>query len=270
MGGASVLVSIVLTKFVWTPAFIGPPAAQQRSAIDRRPNVAVGTRVLLTPSNFGLRHLNLVLVASPACPFCLQSEPFYRRLADACSRQGVALYVVVPDRGKAKDFLRRSGLNGAEIREDRSLGIRVLGTPTLIAVDSAGVVKRLWAGYAAPTVQDQVLNIVSDQEQLNKDMGELISQELNQIKGVLPVTIVDPRERPAFMSGHLQGAVNIPFEEIGLRAQFELNPSHLQVVDCSNIGGMTCDSVIRVLQGAGYQVAPLSRGALSINCEVSR
>jgi TonB family protein len=78
--------------------------------------------------------------------------------------------------------------------------------------------------------------------------------ELNcQLASTHPI-ILDISERDAFRRGHVEGAVNIPFDELGERAPIELPPARPIIIDCSR-EGIWCQNagnIVGFLQYSGF------------------
>jgi rhodanese-related sulfurtransferase len=60
-------------------------------------------------------------------------------------------------------------------------------------------------------------------------------------------TVLDIRERDDFRRAHHAGAVNIPRDEISIRAYIELDRLRPVVIDCSRAETRDCHSVARTL-----------------------
>ncbi len=74
-----------------------------------------------------------------------------------------------------------------------------------------------------------------------------------QLASAQPI-LLDISERDAFRRGHLKGAVNIPFRELGVRAPIELSPARPVIIDCSQ-EATWCqmpESIVLTLQGRGF------------------
>ena len=96
----------------------------------------------------------------------------------------------------------------------------------------------------APTFQEvpEALITTIDKKELTR-----------QLASVHPI-ILDIRERDAFRRGHLEGAVNIPFGELQVRAPIELNDTRLIVIDCSQEESWCQNpgAILQVLHGGGF------------------
>jgi hypothetical protein len=60
-------------------------------------------------------------------------------------------------------------------------------------------------------------------------------------------TVLDIRERDEFRRGHRDGAINIPRDELAIRAYVELDRARPVVIDCSNADTRDCHDAARSL-----------------------
>jgi rhodanese-related sulfurtransferase len=67
--------------------------------------------------------------------------------------------------------------------------------------------------------------------------------------------IVDPRDRDAFRRGHMPGALNMPSDEVPVRARIEIPADKAVVVDCSQAEDFTCMIGATLLAEAGFRVS---------------
>jgi rhodanese-related sulfurtransferase len=67
--------------------------------------------------------------------------------------------------------------------------------------------------------------------------------------------ILDPRERDAFRRGHRDGAINIPGDELPVRARIELPLDKAVIVDCSHADEISCIIGATRLSDARFQVS---------------
>jgi hypothetical protein len=92
--------------------------------------------------------LTFVLVFSAACHHCVESMPFYSRLAGAIRRshRRVRLLFASYDRREAiAPLLRAYGLAQETVVQVPE-GVRLQGTPTLLVIDGSGEVLASWLG----------------------------------------------------------------------------------------------------------------------------
>lgn len=101
-------------------------------------------------------------VTSPDCPFCLASSEFHKRLYNASHTAGEGFYVLGPSDRVARAYCQRLDLPIGQLREWKDLNLRAGGTPTLILVDSRGIVHRIWIGQVEPSVEAEILSIAQN------------------------------------------------------------------------------------------------------------
>jgi hypothetical protein len=135
-------------------------AVQPAAAVPSAKKIQPGTKLQLPDIDWGRSEETLVLVLSDSCHFCTESAGFYRRLAQEKAESGhprlIALLPQDVSRGQA--YLRKIGVAVDEVRQSALSAVGVSGTPTLIVVDGAGVVKDSWVGKLPPDGETEVLN----------------------------------------------------------------------------------------------------------------
>jgi TonB family protein len=90
---------------------------------------------------------------------------------------------------------------------------------------------------------------VQHDQPANLEIGET---ELNTLVASSSPTILDIRERDAFRRQHRDGAVNIPRDELAIRAYVELDRKRPVVIDCTNAETRDCHAAARsLLRGVG-------------------
>jgi hypothetical protein len=139
-----------------------PPRPQAAVRPAERTAPEVGARVSVEGIDWSRRERTLVLVLSTTCHFCTESAPFYRRVASEAKRHGtVGLLAVFPQtREEAKPYLEQLGVTVDAVVQAPVVSVGTRGTPTLVLVDSHGVIKRTWVGRLAPEGESQVLDAV--------------------------------------------------------------------------------------------------------------
>ena len=102
----------------------------------------------------------LLMVVRASCRYCRESVPFYRELARAPRGGGkgarlVAVCLEAAD--TCRRFLEDGDVRLDETVEARPGTLRIRGTPTLILVDRASTVLRVWTGRLSEEAQKEVL-----------------------------------------------------------------------------------------------------------------
>ncbi len=125
-------------------------------------SIAVGTTLADSDQlKFRAARRTLVLVTSSKCPYCRASMPFYKSLTAAAHAAGVRVVGIAAEEvGVHREFLNVNGLYVDDVTSVRDIGIHVSGTPTLILVDSHGIVRASWEGQLSPNKESQTLRLV--------------------------------------------------------------------------------------------------------------
>ena len=78
---------------------------------------------------------------------------------------------------------------------------------------------------------------------------EMTDDDLSRRQGAV---VLDIGERAAFKRGHRPGAINVPYDEIGVRAPHELDPKKLHVIDCTRDQRPICNIAHDMLKESGF------------------
>jgi hypothetical protein len=153
----AVLLCIVLVKSYIIPAPVqNSPAAptEARNATKR------GAPITLPGVDWQKNGKTLLLALSTTCHFCTQSSPFYQRVVK--ERGDTQLIVIVPQAAdEGQSYLKRLRVDINDVRQASLGDIGVSGTPTLILVDSTGVVADSWVGALTPDKENEVISQLS-------------------------------------------------------------------------------------------------------------
>ncbi len=102
----------------------------------------------------------LIMFTSSECHFCVNSLPFYRRLAPALKARGVRLVAVSrdePERNRA--FLGSGGVAVDSAVSLAEAGMELAGTPTLVLVRRDGSAIKTWEGRLDSKGESEVLRL---------------------------------------------------------------------------------------------------------------
>lgn len=124
------------------------------------PLLSIGSKLQMGMVDFQQNPLSIVLVSSPTCSYCLASKEFHAKLIAESQRYSVPLYVAVPSRRQADQYLRDVGFAQSSVKEWKDLNLRAEGTPTIVAIDQQGIIKGIWVGVLAPFDEAQLLKAI--------------------------------------------------------------------------------------------------------------
>ena len=144
---AAAYVSIIVLALVTSGVLVKRYWLDRRAAAPRDPRIVAGTKLSLPALNLGRSERTLILGLSTTCHFCTESAPFYRKLAEEASKLAdVRLVAVLPQpAAESRQYLEKLGVR-VEVVEASLDSVSASGTPTLILVDKAGVVRKSWVG----------------------------------------------------------------------------------------------------------------------------
>ncbi len=127
---------------------------------DSRRGPTTGTLISLPGVEWANHRKTILLVISTECSFCSGSAPFYRQLADEISRNRDArLIALLPqERTEGKNYLTELKVPVEEVLQLMPDSIIISGFPTILIVDSKGIVEDAWVGQLAPDQESEVLS----------------------------------------------------------------------------------------------------------------
>jgi hypothetical protein len=236
----------------------------------------VGAKVVKGSLPFENHSVTLVLVGSPTCIYCRQSVRFHSAVNNAARQSGVGFVVAVPTLAKAAAYTTALGVDSSATLPWSALGLQVEGTPTLLAVDSAGTVTRVWSGKSNDTDQKEILHLVSHPSEMASPLSASVdgvipnysAADLLALKTTVPYDIIDVAEHGVRTSTY--STIHIPQSELQIRSPYELSSSSLHVIDCSNMNVGACREAAIELKQQSFRVATLGVGSSSASCVFSR
>jgi len=121
------------------------------------PAIAAGARLTGQPVNWRDSPKNVVLVLSTTCHFCKESSGFYRKLGEDCRSHAktIAFFPQTPEEAQA--YLKAEDVQVDEVKHANFQALQIGGTPTLLLVDSDGVVQKVWLGKLPEAKEKEVL-----------------------------------------------------------------------------------------------------------------
>lgn len=150
----ALLIGVIFTKnYLWPGKDVGVSESRKRNTVQP------GTKLSLPDVDWAQNGQTLILALSKDCHFCSESASFYQKIVS--QRQGKSLKVIAvlpQDTRSGQNYLSGLGVAVDEIRQASLSSIQVSGTPTLLLVDNAGVVKEVWVGKLPPDKESEALS----------------------------------------------------------------------------------------------------------------
>jgi len=149
------MLSGYIVQQVTRPVPTAPPGVFTYSVGDRMEAAQV--------FEFSKSRLTLIMALRSTCRFCNESMPFYQKLPAVRPRlDGVRLLTV----SEEPDGVFRSYLTDHKLALDHAAALpladmKIVVTPTLLAVDSQGIVRGSWVGKLTPEKEQQVVRMVT-------------------------------------------------------------------------------------------------------------
>ena len=151
--------------------------------------ISAGSKMDLPEVRWSDSRQTLLLVLSQGCHFCSESAEFYKQLVQkAEGTNDTKLIALIPQAvSEGHKYLNELSISIADVRQVPVRSIHVRGTPSLILVDSQGIVKAAWLGKVSPESEAEVLKNLQCSECGSLEQRKLVgtwSQNL-QVRAVL-------------------------------------------------------------------------------------
>jgi len=232
------LIFLVVIGAMITKKFLSPGMNQQHAPSA----VALPQMGGLGNFNWSAHHQTLVFALQTGCHFCAESVPFHQILVKYSRATDTGVLALFPNsQSQAKAVLEAEHLpfSDGEIKEANLGSLSISGTPTLLLVDNRGRTIRRWSGRLSPQQEHAVMEEVgiakladNDNEKsridLASDFFHVDYASLDEFKRLASAnypSIVDVRSRDLYAKSHIEGALNIPLDELSIRAVHELPTS---------------------------------------------
>jgi len=160
---AGIVIVALLIGFFLGRTSLGSPPPTGTATTDDETRLSVtepiGRKLTLPGIDWEKNERTLVLALQTGCHFCSESGPFYQRMLKQRARFGSTQVVAVFPQPveESREFLKNLGVTVDEIRQGSFKDIGVRGTPTLLLVNSAGIVTEAWRGKLLPAAESAVL-----------------------------------------------------------------------------------------------------------------
>jgi|SRR5690348_3921962 len=131
--------------------FPGPPN------VAAMPRINAGERIEIPNINWAQNKKSLVFFLKKDCPYCTASAPLYKQLIEDAAKRKVKCVAVLPNSPEeARNYLQYLDLQIENVQTSPLAPFKVTGTPTILYVDEAGIVRSAWFG--AQTGREQEMH----------------------------------------------------------------------------------------------------------------
>jgi len=226
----------------------GLPVASSKRLLDKP---QPGSPLSLEGIEWSTHPRTLVLGLSTGCEWCRRSASFHRNLASAQTVDTFRLIALFPEPvGEAEDYLHAFGIKVSELYQADLKKLGIAATPSVLLVDKSGLILSSWVGKLTPQEEVEVFRQLGNHRALDRAGIELEERALveSDASGISTigaeelaqklregdvVPIIDIRPREDFAEGHIGGALNIPVDELEVRAVHEVPTEAEIIVFCS-------------------------------------
>ncbi len=210
----------------------------------------IGDAIRVPDVDWQRNHRTLVLALSTSCKFCGVSAPFYRALlATAGSGEWQSVAVMPQPVEVSTGYMQSKGYAVQTVRQIDLSTIRVSRTPTLLLVDERGHLQQQWIGMLSPADEVDVARHLGlkdwrrDRSRNGEESvhtwtssGDSPLVTADELRAMLQrdhrLNVLDVRERSKYAAGRIGASLNIPSDELAVRAPHELIPNEPTVVYC--------------------------------------
>lgn len=197
--------------------------------------LSVGEKVPIDVDWHRNRH-TLVMVLQVGCHFCSESAPFYRALLKKQAQGDWQAIAVLPQSVRAATaYMTSAGYSPSRVLQMDMSAVGALYTPTLFLVDGNGKLQQQWIGALQRAGENDVAShlgisgisvdeVGAAPEVESDDYTPLVttSELLRLLKSPGKINLLDVRGRSHFDENHITNALNIPVDELEIRAPHEL------------------------------------------------
>jgi rhodanese-related sulfurtransferase len=241
-----VSLAIVFAAALLAQACGNGDAAIVQDTISVPPLLAAGSRIPLE-HGWKNREQSIVLLVDVDCPGSNASTDFYRVLSERVSESGSRQLVIIAasEEVETRAWLHSHGISGTLVAGENVARLGFIGTPTLLAVDSDGIVTDVVLGPLSEGDEAALLARVDNPADTPPVVrftppAEVSNEEFERTVGTGHAQVVDIRERREFRRARRSGAVNIPDDELDTRAPAELSSETTVFLDCLRIPRDQC------------------------------
>jgi rhodanese-related sulfurtransferase len=269
------LIVVALLFFV----ALGKTLLSKNKSASNIPPLAAGTKLDWADVDWARPGQTLVLALSTDCRFCSESAPFYQRLIKGLSETGgTRVIAALPQTIKeGQAYVKSLGVAVDEVRQLELASLGLQGTPTILLVNNAGVVTDVLTGKLAAKQEQALfeqlhLKVAPDPSSEDRSAIFIHAAELKQNMRRKDFVVLDVESRDVFNLNHIPGAINIPDDELEVRALNELKTTDTIVVYCHYCeADLMSEAARSVLARNGFNhVLILSEGLKSWELEASR
>jgi hypothetical protein len=155
-----IIVALLLGAVLIKKYFLPPqPSTGNNSQSVATSSDVIGRKISLPDVNWSEREGTMILAVQSKCRFCTDSAAFYKRLVDKQLGQSkLQLIAISPEPlPTTRAYFDSLGVSVEKVSRADFRSIGLLGTPTILRVNSSGVITNVWVGQLNSKQEAEVL-----------------------------------------------------------------------------------------------------------------
>ncbi len=262
-------VALVIVAVAFVGLLIQKYYRQKAVARDVGPPVARGMKLPSLNINQSATEQVLLLALSSQCHFCSESAPLYRRITQEISGKQIRVVALLPQSvDEGREYLRGLQVSVDDVRQVDLRALGIFTTPTVLLLDRDGTVDDVWVGKLSTNMEFSLLDRIRNNAQrvrlVDTDYPHILASELRDaLADRKPFTIVDVDSREEFEGEHIPGAINIPSDELEMRAEDELRSAAHIVLYCRCPSDAVAIGALDQLNNSDFKNVSVLRGGLA-------
>ena len=244
-----IVIIVVVTTQLFAAKSVGTPASALAPTM-----VAVGDRINVPTIHLERWDEALVLAIDVGCAWNASMVEFYRDIAKARGRSVPLIAVMPQSRDESRAYLESLDLPFDEVHEVQLKQAGITVWPALILLDGHGAVRASWPGVLTVDQKQDVIRQVGLGGILHTSNPGAKSVDVSQAAQIVResgAALLDVRDREQFRRGHILTSVNIPVDELSIRAIHELRIESHIVVLCGHQNRQSSEATVNRCSIAG-------------------
>ncbi len=157
--GVNIVIAIavlVIAGVIVKRHFFAPPTNSEK--LQQQKQMLLGTHINVPNVSWEQNGKSLVFFLIKDCTYCTSSAPFYRQIIQEAEKRQVKWLAILPNSvEEGKQYLQSLNLPIENVQSASLASYNIPGTPSLLFVNSAGIIKGAWLG-AKPTREKEMLD----------------------------------------------------------------------------------------------------------------
>jgi thioredoxin-related protein len=134
------------------------PQQANRKTLQQQAQSLLGTRINVPGANWEHNKKSLIFFLKKDCRYCEYIAPSYKQLIGEAKKRNIKLIAILPNSiEEAREYVQFLGLSIENVQTGALSSFKIPGTPSVLFVDSNGIVKSIWIG-AEPGREKEMLD----------------------------------------------------------------------------------------------------------------